>query len=139
MQTSIDFKRYSFASGMRKFLFYCFLFTTIFVSACRVFSIDTDANNNYKIATSKEYFNSKFSKSAATLITVDVINDFEADDEEIATLNIFKVATNSFLLQRNMQFLPFSDCMRLQTLGYFFINLSRIPRFSFLSLNVLRI
>ena len=139
MQTCIVFKPYNFAISMRKFLLFYFLIATIFVPSFRVFSLNAASNDGYKVAFTKFFSNSKFSKSAATLIAVDVINDFDADDEENPSLNILKGAAVSPSPQQNIQFLAVSDCTTPQTLAYFFTNLSRIPRFSFLSLSVLRI
>lgn len=139
IQTSIDFKPHNFAAGMRKFLLYYFLFATIFVSSLRAFSLNTTSNHGLKTFRSKCYFNSKFSKTASVVIFIDVINDFGADDEENLTTTHSNFGALLPAFQSKSQILVNSDYRKPRTLAYFFTNLSRIPRFNFLSLNVIRI
>ena len=121
---------------MKKHLFYSFIFVAVFASSPRVFSTNINfiLQSNLK---SSCVFN--FSKSKVPLYSIDLITDSNFDDEE----NLITCATKfstilPFIALKNSNF-SLVHRARVSTFSYSIINLSRIPRFNFLSLSVLRI
>lgn len=124
---------------MRKGLLYYFLFATIFVTSFRVFSLETSHNQCLKTFRNISYFNTKFAKATVFLGKAELLTDFDGDEEDHLKAQQILCLTNCFILEKSSTSLVFYKFKRSQSSTYSLINLSRIPRFSFLSLNVLRI
>ena len=121
---------------MNRHLLYCFLFLAVFTSALRAFSFDA----HFNIQTSKNGICfSNLTKAALPLFSIDLITDSNLDDEENSISCVSKLVAISHQLGTNCPIFSFVKRAKAHSFSYIVINLSRIPRFNFLSLSVLRI
>ena len=123
---------------MKKNLFYFFVSIALLTTSLSVFSLSCINSVNTDIYTKKLFFHSKISKTTDKSVSIEVINDFDSDDEQVLPIQENGISKNKLTLCFTTFFSKIV-CNEPCTLHYFTINLSRIPRFSFLSLRVLKI
>lgn len=121
---------------MKKVLLNIFVIAAIFVSVINAFSLHKNASY---FSNSFQAF-SKLSKPTTFTIKTDMLNiiDNNEDEENFSSteqffsINVLQVINNRF-------FVVNCRCNMVQILSYYSKNLSRVPRFNFLSLGVIRI
>ena len=123
---------------MRKIFFYLFVFVAIFTTSMSVFSLSQTYKSDLDVFKNNLHLGNKFSKTAAANVSIEVINDLDLDDEQNLSESCNLRCSENCTSQKN-SFLVEIACFKPETMRYFEINLSRIPRFTFLSLRVLRI
>ncbi len=138
--TTFVFKPYNFVEIMKKRLLYSLLFATIFVATLHAFSLTIFHKKVSQNFENSLVFSKHFSKKVMPLINIDIVSDCSSDDEENLTSNdTICGSLECFYLNKIKCIAVVYPCNMPQSLNYFFKNLSRIPRFNFLNLNVLRI
>ena len=123
---------------MRKIIFYLFVFVAILSTSMSVFSLSQIYKSDFKTCQNSSHFGNKFSKTVTSNFAIEVINDLDVDDEQ----NLSETDNLSYsenCASQKSTFLVDIACFKPETICYFEINLSRIPRFTFLSLRILRI
>ena len=123
---------------MKKVLLFLFIFGFALSSTCQAFFNYQNQKTTVSETIPKDsqsFF--KFSKRIAIILKADLIDDFDTEDEVCNSL-LFKskypVVTTYFF--KNSTSVLSIVCKSTNCVGYFNTNLSRIPRFNYISLNV---
>ena len=114
------------------------MFVALFTTSMSVFSLSQTYKSDFKTSQSNSHLGNKFSKTAPANVSIEVINDLDLDDEQNLSETDNLSHSENYTFQKNIILVEIA-CFKLETMRYFEINLSRIPRFTFLSLRVLRI
>lgn len=125
---------------MKKVLLNIFVIAAIFVSAISAFSFHKNSNNSSLHSSSNFQTFSKLSKSSTFSIKTDILNivDNNEDEEKFSSTKQFSF-TNALQIHSNRFYTVNYRNNSAQILSYYSKNLSRVPRFNFLSLGVIRI
>ena len=125
---------------MKKVLLNVFVIAALFVSAISAFSLHKNSNNSSLHFSNSFQAFSKLSKPTNFTIKTDILNIIDSNEDEenfssteqFFSINVLQVINNRFFV------VNCRDNM-VQILSYYSKNLSRVPRFNFLSLGVIRI
>ena len=122
---------------MKKLFLYLFAFVMFFFTTFRAFSLEESHHLKFNKIQNFLPSNIEYSKKTNCSIKIDLIEDFENEDVKcLAKKNTISLFTNTL---KNYSLTLFFKNKKSNLKTYNSEHISRIPRFSFLSLQVIQI